>query len=51
MEWLEIAQAVLAIIGGLKVLARYTKADWDDKLLEKIEAPLRLVFKFLKWKK
>ncbi len=32
--WLE---AGLAILGGLKLFARYTKSEWDDKILAKIE--------------
>lgn len=29
--------AVLSILGGLKVLARYTQSEADDKVLESIE--------------
>jgi len=44
MDWLrdafDIIEAVLACVGGLKVLARYTKTKADDAVLEKIEKPL-----------
>lgn len=33
--WLE---AGLAILGGLKLFARYTKTEADDKILAKIES-------------
>lgn len=46
MEWLanaaEIAAAVLACIGALKIIARHTKWKWDDKALEAIEKPLKV---------
>jgi hypothetical protein len=45
---LTVAEALLAIIGGLKLLARYTKSEADDKLLAAIEAPLKAVRAFLK---
>ena len=32
--------AVLAILGGLKVLARYTSSEADDKALEAVERVL-----------
>lgn len=39
----QVATALLAILGGLKVLARYTKTQADDLVLEKIEAPLKFL--------
>lgn len=33
----EALVAILAIVGGLKVFARYTKWTWDDKALETVE--------------
>ena len=50
-DWLEIAQAILAILGSLKVVARYTKTDWDDKIIEKCEAPLKWILALLPGKK
>lgn len=43
MEWLssiaEVMQAILAIVGGLKVIARYTPWHWDDRMFEILESP------------
>jgi hypothetical protein len=39
--------ALLAILGGLKVLARYTKSQADDRVLEVIEKPLKLIAEVL----
>jgi uncharacterized protein YbbC (DUF1343 family) len=33
-----VVGALLSILGGLKVLARYTSSEADDKALEAIEA-------------
>jgi len=38
----KIVQALLMVLGGLKVIARYTRWAWDDQLLQMIESPLRL---------
>lgn len=38
----EIMAAALMILGGLKLLARYTKSEADDKLLAAIEKPIRI---------
>lgn len=50
-----ILGALLAILGGLKVLARYTSSEADDKALEAAEGALRkvrdLVAKLLPFKK
>jgi len=35
--------AALAILGALKVIARYTPFTWDDKILDTIEAPVNYV--------
>lgn len=40
-NYTEIGMAVLAIVGGLKVIARYTKTTIDDKVLSVLEYPLR----------
>lgn len=54
MNYLELLQqgsivlgAVLAILGGLKVLARYTKTQADDKALEAIEKILQPIASLL----
>lgn len=31
------------LIGGLKIISRYTPWSWDDALLSKIEAPIRFI--------
>lgn len=31
LHWTEVAQAVLAIIGALEVIAKWTETDKDDK--------------------
>lgn len=47
--------ALLAILGGLKVLARYTSSEADDKALEAVERVLLnirdLAAKILPWRK
>ena len=57
MDYLELLNqgsvilgAVLAILGGLKILARYTKTDVDDKVLAAIESPLAFIANLLKKK-
>ena len=32
-HWAEIVQAILAIIGGLEVVAKWTETDKDDKAI------------------
>lgn len=44
----EALTALLAILGGLKVFARYTKSEADDKILEKAEAGLNFALKLFK---
>ena len=39
-NWQEIGTAFLAVIGGLKILARYTKTQIDDKIIGIFEWPL-----------
>lgn len=34
-HWAEVVQAVLAIIGGLEVIAKWTESDKDDKAISK----------------
>lgn len=46
----DILSATLMIIGGLKVIARYTPFTWDDKALEVVEAPVVYVVNFFKKK-
>lgn len=36
----DVCQALLAILGGLKLISRYTPWEWDDKVLGVVEAPL-----------
>jgi hypothetical protein len=38
-----VVGALLAILGGLKLLARLTKAEWDDRVLDAAEKPLRAI--------
>jgi len=47
----KIAQACLAILGGLKIIAYYTPWQGDDKLIEKLEAPVKFVASKLMKKK
>jgi hypothetical protein len=47
-QWHDYLDAFLLILAGLKILARYTKVKWDDKLLDVIDAPLRWLFR--RWK-
>jgi hypothetical protein len=35
-------EAALAILGGLKLFARYTKSEADDKIIAKIESAVLL---------
>ena len=37
----EILEALLACIGGLKILSRYTPWKWDDKAFDKAEKPVK----------
>lgn len=37
----EIVEAILAVIGGLKVISRYTPWKWDDKLFGVVEKPVQ----------
>ena len=32
-----IAEACLAVVGGMRILARYTPWKWDDKCFEAVE--------------
>ena len=32
-HWAEVVQAILAIIGGLEVIAKWTETDKDDKAI------------------
>lgn len=33
----QIVQAILTIVGALKILSRYTPWKWDDKLFDMVE--------------
>lgn len=45
-------EAALAIVGGLKIFAKLTKTQWDDKVLDKIGSALaKCAFFFPKKKK
>lgn len=37
----EVVTSILAIVGGLKVLARYTPWQWDDKIFAVLESPVK----------
>lgn len=39
----QILQALLSVVGGLKLMSRYTPWAWDDRLLEAVEKPLKRV--------
>lgn len=41
----EVVVAFLAVLGGLKVMARFTKWSWDDKVLSVLEWPFRKLLK------
>lgn len=47
----DVLLALLAVIGGLKVIARYTPFEWDDHALELAEKPLQFLASFLKGNK
>lgn len=47
-EGLDILVGLLAGLGALKAIARYTAWEWDDKALEFIEKPLVLVRDLIK---
>lgn len=47
-NWSDIAQAVLAVLGGLKIIARYTPFEWDDKALAALESPVTALLKLFK---
>lgn len=46
-----IAQAVLAIIGGCKIISRYTPWKWDDKIFDKAEGIVKKITSILPNKK
>ena len=49
-DYLIVVEAILAILGGLKVLSRYTKTTIDDRIIEILELPLRKLVDFLRRK-
>ena len=46
-----IAEAMLAVLGGMKILARYTPWKWDDKLFDKAEEYAKKAFSYFPKKK
>lgn len=44
----EYLVAALAVLGALKVVARLTPMKGDDKVLDAIEKPLRMVVELIK---
>jgi hypothetical protein len=42
-----ILGAVLTALGGLKVIARYTPFEWDDKILDAAEKPFQYLSSLL----
>lgn len=52
MEFLEkvpeLLTALLATLGGLRLLSRYTPWKWDDKAFEAAEKPVKWAAAFVK---
>jgi hypothetical protein len=46
----DVLTACLAVLGGLKVLARYTPTEADDRILDAIEKPFQYVLDFFRRK-
>lgn len=46
----DLLTAALAILGGLKVIARYTSTEADDKVLSAIEKPFQYALDFFRRK-
>jgi len=46
----DILVAFLAIVGGLKLFARYTKWTWDDRALEQAERIAKIALSLFKKK-
>lgn len=40
-EAADVLLGLLAVLGGLKVIARYTRWSWDDALLAFVEKPVK----------
>jgi hypothetical protein len=47
-EGSDILAGLLMVIGGLKVIAKYTPFKWDDDILNVIDAPVRYLAGFFK---
>lgn len=47
----DIVAAIFMVLGGLKVIARYTPFQWDDKALEVAERPIAFLRDFILPKK
>lgn len=45
---LDVGTALLALLGALKVLARYTSTEADDKVLAAIEKPIAALVSLVK---
>jgi len=46
----EAIGALLMIIGGLKIIAKYTSTTWDDKALEHVERIAKIALSLFKKK-
>jgi len=44
----EIMEAMLAVLGGMRILSRYTPWKWDDKMFEAAEKPVKKVAEVVK---
>lgn len=46
-HWTEVVQAILSIIGGLEVIAKWTETDKDDKALSLVRVWLDKINKIV----
>lgn len=46
-----VIEAMLAVLGGMKILSRYTPWKWDDQIFDKAEACVRKAWNWLPKKK
>jgi hypothetical protein len=46
----DVLTACLAVLGGLKVMARYTSTEADDKVLAALEKPFQFALDFFRRK-
>ena len=47
-KFYEVVQVLFIAVGVLKVVARYTKWKWDDRIFDALEKPLRQVRDFVR---